>query len=115
MRIARHFFFLLLVLLMGPIAQAGNLTGTFTLQGATVIDPPPQEPRDTHMLFILNGAAAKSLYQSMKVKAAPDACADPGALAKTVGGMRCTKSGLRYECDFSIDIARQAIKAGQAC
>ena len=106
---------LLLSLVLLPAAQAGTLTGTFTLQGETVIDPPPQEPRDTHMLIVLNGASAKSLYQSMKSKAAPDACAGNGTLAKTVGGMRCTKSGTRYECDFSIDIARQAIKAGQAC
>ena len=71
--------FLLLVISPGAVAgQEKSLSGRYQLSGKTVIDPPADEPADTHFRIALEGAAAQDLYRSMKVAAKPNECGTGG-------------------------------------
>jgi hypothetical protein len=50
----------------------------------------------------------------MKARPRADACAT-GSLVKSIGEMQCRRAGERYECAFSVDIARQRIAAATVC
>ena len=98
-------------------AEEKTLSGTYQLGGKTLVDPPADEPPDTHFRMTLTGAAAQDLYRSMKVRAKSNACGDAGSLLKTIGQMQCERSadGKRYQCSFAIDIAGQRITGGTVC
>jgi len=98
-------------------ANENLLKGTFTVRGETIIDPPKNEPKDTHMAFFLEGQAAQKLYDMMKVTPVRDECIDDGSITKSLGEMRCTKftSGRSYECAFALDVANQKIVLGIVC
>ncbi len=110
---------LLLLTVALPLAAAQDklLTGSYDIAGKTMVDPSATEARDTHMYFALSGVSARDLYNSMKVQAKRDACRGGGALSKSIGQMRCTRSasGKDFECWFAIDIANQRITAGVVC
>jgi hypothetical protein len=93
------------------------LTGSYNIAGQTIVDPPPTEAPDTHMYFTLSGVSARDLYNSMKVRAKPDVCRGGGAVTKSIGQMRCTRSanGREFQCLFAIDIASQRITSGVVC
>ena len=112
--------FLLLAAVAIPAAsQDGTkkLTGTYMLAGKEAIDPPPDQPKDTHLQLFLDGDAARDLYQAMKVKALPDECIGHGARSKFEGGIACTmhEGGKQYECSLAIDIKNQKLDAIYAC
>ena len=90
------------------------LAGQYRLAGKTLVDAPPDEPRDSHLHVVLTGPAARELYAAMTTRPRDDAC-EPGTLLKSVGDMQCRRSRERYECTFAIDIARQRIAAGSVC
>jgi hypothetical protein len=99
-------------------AQEYNaLSGEYTIAGKTVIDPPADEARNTHIYFALAGDAARDLYNTMKASAKTDDCGEAGGLIKTIGAMQCTRSagGKSFHCDFAIDIAKQQISGASAC
>ena len=110
---------LLLLLAALPVAawQYQSLSGQYRIAGQTVIDPPPFEARDTHLHLELSGAAARDLYNAMKVAPKPDECAGDGALIKTIGEMQCLRSedGKEFQCSFAIDIANQKITGAGVC
>ena len=93
------------------------LTGQFDLTGQTPVDPPPEEPRNTHLRIYLTGEAARTLYTNMKVTPQKAMCGEKNQrLEKTIGEMLCSASdGTKYECWFAIDIAKQKISGGWAC
>ena len=91
------------------------LTGSLEIGGATPVDPPADERQDTHLRLVLTGASAKALYQRLPVRAVTDACLGAGTQSKVVDAIRCTRTGSRHECDFSIDLATQRLQRGQAC
>jgi len=93
------------------------LTGSYNIAGQTIVDPPATEAQNTHIYFSLSGASAQDLYNSMNVQAKPDACRRGGALTKSIGQMRCTRSatGRQFQCWFAIDIAKQRITGGVVC
>jgi hypothetical protein len=93
------------------------LTGTYAISGKTAIDPPPDEPKDTHLQVFLTGAAARDLYQALKVKAVPDECVGPNASSKFSGAIACTMQagGKEYECSFAVDLKAQKLEAIYAC
>ena len=93
------------------------LTGSYSIAGQTIVDPPATEARDTHIYFSLSGMSAQDLYNSMKVRAKPDLCRAGGALMKSIGEMRCTRSasGREFQCWFGIDIAKQRLTGGVVC
>jgi len=107
------------LLMTTPVSaqQYKNLSGEYSIAGQTIIDPPPNEPTDTHLYFALTGNAARDLYNAMKATARADACGEPGGLLKSIGAMQCTRApgGKSYQCSFAIDIAKQRISGGSAC
>jgi hypothetical protein len=100
-----------------PYPGMQPLTGQFDIAGATAVDPPPDEPRDTHLRVYLTGDSARALYEHMKVSTGEHPCGDPEGLSKTIGGMTCVRrrSDGGHECWFAIDIAAQRIDSGWAC
>lgn len=93
------------------------MTGDYMIAGKTFYDPPPHEAKDSHIYFSLEGKAARDLYDSMKVKAVRDQCADDGSMSKRVGEMQCTLSedGKSYRCWFGIDLKAQRVVNGIIC
>ena len=93
-----------------------SLTGQFDVVGRHPIDPPPDEPPDTHFRVYLTGDAAKTLFEQMKVQAAPVLCGYyPDAREKRIGSMLCSTENREYECFFAINIQTQIIEGGWAC
>ncbi len=115
----RSIFTVLILLAALPVAawQYKSLSGQYRIAGQTVIDPPPSEAQDTHLHLALSGAAARDLYNAMKVAPEPDECAGDGALIKTIGEMQCLRSedGKEFQCSFAIDIANQTITGASVC
>jgi hypothetical protein len=93
------------------------LRGSYRVGGATLYDPPENEPQDTHLYLDLEGNAARELYRAMKAKAVDGACGEPGDLTKRQGGVQCTMlAGAReYHCAFGIEIGTQKVVGGVVC
>ena len=92
------------------------LAGDMFIAGATLIDPPPDEPTKTHAYLHLSGAAARKLFDALKPKATADACR-PGRHMKTAGPVVCSvgaKPG-DAECSFALDLASGGTAPGNAC
>ena len=96
---------------------AKALTGTYAIAGKEAIDPPAEQPKDTHLQLFLSGDAARDLYRAMKVKEVPDECIGHDARSKFQGGIACTKlaGGKDYECSLAIDIKNQTLDPVYAC
>ena len=95
-------------------AEDRPLAGRYRIAGKTLVDAPPDEPRDTHLHLLITGPAARELYAAMKVKPRRDAC-EPSAWVKSIGDMQCRREAERHECAFAVDIARQRIAAASVC
>jgi len=113
---------LLIVVLVVFLTEASAseyqpLTGNYKVGGKTFYDPPSHEAKDTHVYFSLEGKVARDLYDSMKVKAVRDQCADDGSMSKRIGEMQCTLSegGQLYRCWFGIDMETQRVVNGVVC
>jgi hypothetical protein len=100
-----------------PYPGMQPLTGQFDIAGATAVDPPADEPRDTHLRVHLTGEAARALYEHMKVSPEEHPCGDPEGLSKSIGSMTCLRRHADggHECWFAIDIAEQRVEGGWAC
>ena len=100
-----------------PYPGMQPLSGQFEIAGATAVDPPPGEPRNTHLRVHLTGDSARALYEHMKVGPEEHPCGDPEGLSKSIGGMTCLRRHADggHECWFAIDIAEQRIEGGWAC
>ena len=85
--------------------------------GATLIDPPADEPRNTHYYFFLKGSSAQALYDAIDAPAVRDECRDDGSLTRSVGNIQCLVSadGADYQCTFGINLSKQSIEPGSAC
>ena len=110
------------VLLIAPAASAGDpakpdrLRGEMFIAGATLVDPPPDEPRDTHAYLTISGDAARRLYASLKTAEAPDLCL-PGRRLKRVGHLTCSVGGRPADarCDFGLDLDAGRLAPGLVC
>jgi hypothetical protein len=91
------------------------LRGEVLVAGKTLIDAPPDEPKNSHAYITLSGAAALRIYQAMRAKEEPNLCTS-GKL-KRAGALTCTLSsdGKRVACDFSIDLTKGALDTGRPC
>ena len=47
------------------VRDARRLVGSYHWRGATIVDPPPGEPRDTHLVLELEGSPARELYERL--------------------------------------------------
>ena len=97
--------------------DARRLAGRYHWRGATIVDPPTREPRDTHLVLELEGSAARELYERLGTAPVRDACLDDGSLTRQRNALRCTRHPEpgRYTCDFAIDARSGRLAAGQAC
>jgi len=93
------------------------LTGQWALAGATPVDPPAGERRDSHLRVFLTGEAARAIYDRLPGLPAADPCGEDGDQVKVAGGMQCARlsRAAGYECRFAIDLEHQAIVGGWAC
>ena len=91
------------------------LTGTYAVTAMYYLDPPEEDPKDSHFRIQLTGDAARELYLAMKVAEKRDECTN--ATAKQIGEMQCLhyKNQKKYTCAFSVNIAQQKIEYGVAC
>ena len=94
-----------------------TLSGTYEFAGKDSIDPPPDQPGDTHLQLYLSGSAAKDLYNALKVQATPDECIGGKARTKFQGAIACTmhEGGKDYECSFAVDLKNQTLDSIYAC
>ena len=97
--------------------QPARLTGSYLIGGRTLVDAPPDEPKNTHLYLVLEGTAARDTYRAMSAHARRDACLDDGSLTKTIGAMQCTALAKTkgYRCAFSVNVADQKIEGGSTC
>jgi hypothetical protein len=100
-----------------PAGDYKPLQGTYTIGGATLIDPAQSEPQDTHFYVDLEGDAARDLYKALKAKAEAGVCGEAGDLTKRSGGVQCTmvKGGKEYHCAFGVELKTQRIVSGVVC
>ncbi|MDZ7621289.1 MAG: hypothetical protein U5O69_02230 [Candidatus Competibacteraceae bacterium] len=107
-------------LLSHVFTHAGDyqpLEGGFMVGGATLIDPSPQAPRNTHYYIQLTGKSAEELYRLIDASAQYDECLDDGSMTKQQGAIQCTVSQdkVSHTCYFAIDVNRQILASGAGC
>ena len=68
--------------------SAQPISGTYALGGATLMDPPANEAKNTHLRLYLTGNAARDLYAALPTPAVHDECLDDGSVTKAVAGRR---------------------------
>ncbi len=109
---------LALLLMLGTAAaqpqQPQRMTGEFFLGGTTLVDPPENEPRDSHAYLTVSGAAARRIFDAMRVREVADAC-QPGRRLRRVGQLQCSVGRAEAECRFAIDLRSGALAAGGPC
>ncbi len=109
----------LLLLAVGGVATNSEprpLTGDFVFKGRTPVDPPPDEPQNTHMSIRLTGESARSLFENMNVPITANPCdPDSTALQKRIGATTCQRDQDVYKCWFAINVQHQRIEASVAC
>ena len=119
----RHVIFLTgligIVTVLSLHASAQNsakLTGELFIAGKTPLDPPPEEPKNTHAYVTIDGAAAMQMYRSMRAKPEKDLCRE-GNTMKSAGPLTCslTPSGRGATCDYAIDLVNGALADGRPC
>ncbi|MEH6471934.1 MAG: hypothetical protein V7752_11840 [Halopseudomonas sp.] len=113
----------LLLSTLTPLLWAADwkpIDGIYAVTAEGYLDPAESDPKDSHYRLQLQGQSAEDLYLAMKVEPEVDECT--GGWAKNVAQMQClfferepVGSARRYECHFSIDIAKQSISYGVAC
>lgn len=92
------------------------LKGEVFIAGKTPVDPPPNEPKNSHAYMTVTGPAALRLYRAMRGKEEKDACQD-GHRIKRAGNLSCSLAagGKEAACDFSVDLIKGALDSGRAC
>jgi hypothetical protein len=105
-----------------PAAAAGDmqhpdrLRGRMFIAGATLVDPPDDEPRRSHAYVEIIGEAARHLFEAMATPAVPDQC-EPGRKLKRVANLVCSIGALEQDarCDFAIDLRSGELAVGTVC
>jgi hypothetical protein len=105
--------------LLAPPALAQEaipLKGDVFIAGKTPVDPPPNEPKNSHAYMTVTGPAALRLYRAMHAKEEKDDCLE-GNKVKRAGPLSCSlaKGGRDATCDFSLDLFKGALDSGRAC
>lgn len=100
----------------GDMQHPIRLTGELFVAGATLVDPPPDEPSGTHAYLHITGAAARRVFDSLKATEKADACV-PGRRIKAAGAVMCSARGKADDayCDFALDLTRGTTASGTAC
>jgi hypothetical protein len=87
------------------------------IAGKTVIDPPRQEPKNTHAYVTLTGPGALAIYRTMRVRESEDICRGDGWKYKAARNFVCaiSRNGREAECDFSVNLTNGQMDSGRAC
>jgi hypothetical protein len=112
----------IVLVLLSPAFAAGDmqnpdrLRGEMFIAGRTLVDPPPEERRNTHAYLTVTGEAARRLFNTMTAPATADLC-QPGRRMKSAGHLRCSvgTKPAEAQCDFSIDLSNGMLGAGLVC
>lgn len=101
---------------MAQAPRPERLQGEMLIGGATLVDPPRTEPRDSHAYFTITGEAARRLYNAMRAPVTLDAC-ESGFRLRQQGGLSCRigPRGREPSCGFSIDLQGGGLGAGRPC
>ena len=96
--------------------EVSQLRGEAFLAGKTAVDPPPDEPKNSHAYLTVSGPAALRMYRAMPAKEEHNLC-EQGKRLKRAGGLTCsvTRDGRNATCDFSVDLAEGELAAGRPC
>ncbi len=110
---------ILVAVMMAPPAsaqQATALRGEMFLAGKTAIDPPPNEPKNSHAYVTITGPAALRMYRAMRAKDEDNVC-EPGKRIKRAGPLACSigANGRDASCDFSVDLIKGQLNDGRPC
>jgi hypothetical protein len=91
--------------------------GTLEIRGATLVDAPPEEPKNTHASFLITGDPAQALYEAIRGEPFRDECLDDGSVRKSAGNLVCVRlaNDHGYECDFAIELEARKIEPGRVC
>lgn len=92
------------------------LRGEVLIAGKTPVDPPADEPKNSHAYVTVTGAAALRMYRAMRAKEDADAC-ETGKRLKKARALGCSlsKDGRSATCDFSIDLLKGTLNEGRPC
>ena len=92
------------------------LRGELFIAGKTPVDPPPDEPKNSHAYLLITGPAAMRMYRNMRAKEEPNLC-EEGKTMKRSGPLMCsiTKNRREASCDFSVDLHNGRLDEGRAC
>ncbi|MRW83864.1 hypothetical protein GJ698_07110 [Pseudoduganella sp. FT26W] len=82
------------VSITGSAAEFKKLDGTYAITGRSLIDPPSGEKED-RVVFIVEGRAAKDIYNGIQALPQKSAC-DSKVYLKTAQSLACTKDGKLY-------------------
>ena len=96
--------------------EVSQLRGEAFLAGKTAVDPPPEEPKNSHAYLTVSGPAALRMYRAMPAKEEPNLC-EQGKRLKRAGALVCsvTRNRRTATCDFSIDLINGALDSGRPC
>lgn len=85
--------------------------------GATLVDPPPDDAKNTHAYLTVTGAAALRLYRNMPVQEEDDLCRGGGRKLKRAGTLSCSiaAGGREAVCDFAVDLRSGTMTGGRPC
>lgn len=109
-----------LAILPGPLAMgqdAVRLSGEMFVGGATLVDPPPGEARNTHAYLTVTGPAALRLYRTLTGPEEDDLCRGEGHKMKRAGTLSCSivAGGQQAVCDFAVELRSGTLAAGRPC
>jgi hypothetical protein len=96
--------------------NAIKLGGELFIAGKTPLDPPPEEPKNTHAYVTTTGPAAMQMYRNMRAKPEKDLCRE-GNTMKSAGPLSCSlaRNGKAATCDYAIDLVKGALADGRPC
>lgn len=100
----------------GDMQNPDRLRGRMFIAGATLVDPPADEPHRSRAYFAVEGEAARHIFEAMATPAEPDLC-QPGRKLKRVANLVCSVDSRAQDarCDFAIDLRSGELTVGSVC
>ncbi len=82
-----------------------------------MVDPPDDEPDDTHIYLWITGQAARDIYVMIDSEATQEPCLDDGTLSKQSGNIQCDFDPGKdhYRCYLSIEVSTNKVGPGVVC
>lgn len=93
-----------------------QLRGEVFIAGKTPVEPPPGEPKNSHVYMTVTGPAALQIYRRMAARPEKNLC-EEGKTLKRTGALSCSvgPGGRDAACDFAIDMIDGRLDNGRPC